>query len=77
MVKLYAPDPYESGSSVSHVDLETYSDTRTATSAGIGLMTPYIGQGSDKVDVLTKAIMKDLGYTLVPEPTSAATRTKQ
>ncbi len=75
MVKLYAPDPYEPGSSISHVDLETYRDTRTGTTEGLGLMTPYIGQGSDKVDVLTRAIMKDLGYQLRPD--SAATTRKQ
>jgi hypothetical protein len=62
MIKLYAPDPYQSGSSIAHVDQDTYADIRT------GLMTPIdFGAGSDKIDKLTLAIMKDMGYTLVPD----------
>jgi hypothetical protein len=69
MIKLYAPNPYEQGSSISHVDQETYSDFRT------GLMTPIdFGSGTDKIDTLTLAIMKDLGYTLVPNAVTARTR---
>ena len=69
MVKLYAPDPYEQGSSVSHVDQITYADFRT------GLMTPTdFGSGTDKIDTLTLAIMKDMGYKLVPNATTALTR---
>lgn len=69
MVKLYAPDPYEPGSSISHVDQDTYSDIKT------GLMTPSdFGSGSDKIDILTLAIMKDLGYTLVPNAVTARTK---
>ena len=30
MVKLYAPDPYEQGSSVAHVDQDTYADFKAA-----------------------------------------------
>jgi len=61
MVKLYAPNPYEAGSSVSHVDQNTYADVRT------GLMAPRdFGSGTDKIDTLTIGIMKDLGYGLVP-----------
>lgn len=66
MIKLYAPNPYEAGSSISHVDQETYADLRT------GVMTPRdFGGGTDKIDTLTLAIMKDLGYTLVPNATTA------
>jgi hypothetical protein len=62
MIKLYAPDPFQSGSSMSHVDQDTYADIRT------GLMTPIdFGAGSDKIDKLTLAIMKDMGYSLVPD----------
>lgn len=67
MIKLYAPDPYEPGSSISHVDQDTYADLKTGT------MTPRdFGGGTDKIDSLTIAIMKDLGYELVP---NAATTT--
>ena len=66
MVKLYAPNPYEYGSSVSHVDQETYANFKT------GLMTPLdFGSGTDKIDTLTLAIMKDLGYQLVPNAATA------
>lgn len=63
MVKLYAPSPYQKGSSVAHVDQETYADLKT------GLMVPVsFGEGSSVIDSLTLAIMKDLGYELVPPP---------
>ena len=66
MVKIYAPNPYERGSSISHVDQVTYADFKT------GLMTPTdFGSGTDKIDILTLGIMKDLGYTLVPNAVTA------
>lgn len=69
MIKLYAPDPYEPGSSISHVDLDTYSDFKT------GLMTPSdFGSGTDKIDILTLAILQDLGYALVPNAVTARTK---
>lgn len=69
MVKLYSPDPYEPGSSISHVDQDTYADFKT------GLMCPRdFGSGSDKIDILTLGIMKDLGYNLVPNATTARVR---
>ena len=70
MVRLYAPDPYEPGSSISHVDQDTYADFKT------GLMTPRdFGSGTDKIDILTLAIMEDMGYQLVPGAVTA--RVKQ
>lgn len=66
MIKLYAPDPYEPGSSVAHVDYDTYADFKT------GLMVPRdFGGGTDKIDILTLGIFKDLGYQLVPGATTA------
>ena len=68
MVKLYAPDPYEQGSSVSHVDQDTYADFKT------GLMTPQdFGSGTDKIDILTLGVMADMGYELVPNAVTART----
>ena len=68
MVKLYAPDPYEQGSSISHVDQDTYADIQ------VGLMTPRdFGAGSDTIDILTLGVMQDLGYTLVPQVIAAPT----
>ena len=70
MVKLYAPDPYEPGSSIAHVDQDTYADFKT------GLMTPRdFGSGTDKIDILTLGIMEDMGYKLVPGAVTA--RVKQ
>ena len=78
MVKLYAPTEFRKGSSIAHVDQDSYADVRT------GLMAPIdFGVVSDKIDILTQAIMKDLGYTLVANPpvpnpnSSIGTRTRQ
>lgn len=69
MVKLYAPDPYRKGASLAHVDQETYADIRT------GLMTPIgFGESTDKIDPLTLAILKDIGYTLVPDAVTTRVR---
>jgi hypothetical protein len=68
MLRLYAPDPYESGSSVGHFDQATYEDSRTV------LMTPIIVGSGDKIDSLTLAVMKDLGYQLVHGLTTTTTR---
>lgn len=69
MLKLYAPDRYLSGVSVSHVDQDSYADIRT------GLMTPIsFGDSTDKLDKLTIGVLKDLGYTIVPEPVTTLTR---
>lgn len=58
MVKLYAPAEWEPGSSISHVDQETYSDP------SVGLMRPNDvgGVGANVVDALTAAMLLDLGY---------------
>ena len=67
MVKLYAPNPYEQGSSTSHVDQDTYADFK------VGLMTPRdFGSGTDKIDILTLGILEDMGYQLVPGAVTAA-----
>jgi hypothetical protein len=66
MVKLFAPNPYEAGSSISHVDQATYSDFK------VGLMTPYdFGSGTDKIDILTIGILQDLGYRIEPNAVTA------
>lgn len=68
MVKLYAPDPFEPGSSIAHVDQDTYADFKT------GLMAPRdFGSGTDKIDILTLAIMADMGYTLIEGAETART----
>jgi hypothetical protein len=60
MIKLYAPLTYEQGSSISHVDQDTYADFKT------GLMTPRdFGSGTNKIDILTLGIMQDMGYKVM------------
>lgn len=68
MVKLYAPDPYEPGSSIAHLDQDSCADFKT------GLMTPRdFGSGTNKIDILTLGIMADIGYLLVPGAVTART----
>ena len=67
MVRLYAPDPYEYGSSISHLDQETYADVLT------GLMVPQdFGPDYAYVDRLALAIMADVGYVTNPAAIPAA-----
>jgi hypothetical protein len=68
-VKLHAPDPYEQGSSVSHVDQETYSQVE------VGLMTPgAFGASANLIDILTLGILADLGYQVAPPEGAVTTR---
>lgn len=55
--KLYAPNPYEPGSSIYHLDLFTYFNTRDA------LMTPQVSRGAVIHDLgLARDILYDLGW---------------
>ena len=57
LVKLYAPGSWVQGSSLSHVDQNTYADVN------VGLMTPSsFGAASSQVDGLTASILVDIGY---------------
>ncbi len=60
-VPIYAPDPYQPGSSLSHVD--------EGWLGGL-LMSPSIGtmQMNRDVSDLEWAMMTDMGWTVVPEP---------
>jgi len=67
MVRLYAPDPYEHGSSISHLDQATYADVLT------GLMVPQdFGPDYAYVDRLALGIMADVGYVTNPAAIPAA-----
>ncbi|TDO14297.1 hypothetical protein EV580_2424 [Mycobacterium sp. BK086] len=67
-VPLYTPNPWESGSSMSHLDDDTF----------VGSLEKLMNAASDTglgVRVLSAAeigIMKDLGYTMVSQSTGAA-----
>lgn len=66
LVPIYAPSTYEQGSSLSHLDEATFSNT---------LMTPFIasGQSVRSVSDLEVAMMKDMGWDVIPEPSTAVT----
>lgn len=67
-VPLYTPSPWESGSSMSHLDDDTFTgsieklmNAASDTGVGVRILSP--------VEI---AIMKDLGYTMVSQSTGAA-----
>lgn len=62
-VPIYAPNPYEDGSSLSHLDQDTFPNA---------LMSPYISLGAmgrSPTD-LEWAMMRDMGWSVAPEPGS-------
>lgn len=60
-VPVYAPNPFEPGSSLVHLDESTFDGL---------MMTPAIatGQMARTVSDLEWAMMKDMGWSVVPEP---------
>ncbi len=56
--KVYAPTPWEGGSSIAHLDLATYLNTPNS------LMTPKIGLGEARHDpgAVTLGILRDIGW---------------
>ncbi len=63
--KIYAPNPYESGSSVSHLDETTFSPPPdgTAPNANDELMTPFSSANTHNPGAVVTGIMKDLGWS--------------
>jgi hypothetical protein len=64
-VAVYAPATYSAGSSLSHVDEATYP---------LDLMSPSIalGQSARTPSQRDVAILKDIGWNIVPEPSTFA-----
>ncbi|XCI60173.1 hypothetical protein MPNTM1_01295 [Mycolicibacterium parafortuitum] len=62
LVRIYTPNPLEPGSSLTHLDLQTFRHL---------MMSPELafGPGVRTLSVLELAIMRDLGYTVVPVTT--------
>lgn len=60
-VPIYAPSPYQPGSSLSHLDETLLSDSLMSPSFGTGQMIREVSE-------LEWAIMEDLGWSTVPEP---------
>jgi hypothetical protein len=72
-VRLYAPNPWQAGSSISHLDETVY-----AAGDPNSLMTPQLGQSEAIHDpgAITRGIFADLGWTLSGNPATATpTRT--
>jgi hypothetical protein len=68
LVPLFTPNPWESGSSVSHLDDATFTDAnqkmmnaKTDTGLGIRVLSP-----------VELGILKDLGFTVVPQTSTVA-----
>jgi hypothetical protein len=66
--KLYAPSPWEPGSSVSHLDLDTYDGTAHA------LMRPALSNGSSihNPGAITLGMFKDMGWSSTSSDTPIA-----
>ncbi len=60
--QIYAPDPYEAGSSVSHLDEGTYGDE---------LMSPYYSGPDHKVSAVELGLLEDMGWDSFPIPADA------
>jgi hypothetical protein len=58
--RLYAPNPFQPGSSASHLDEATFGAGNPNS-----LMTPQIGQGERIVDpgTITLGVLDDVGWT--------------
>lgn len=62
-VQMYAPSPYEPGSSVSHLDEATYSTLTLGPSLSGNLIT-------HEFDPIELGLFADLGWATIPEPSS-------
>ncbi len=67
-VQIYSPDPYESGSSGSHTDDNTF----TGVNQLLMNAASETGQGIRTLSAIELGILKDLGYNVVPEPSTYA-----
>jgi hypothetical protein len=71
LVPIYAPSPFAEGSSLAHLDEDTFSTALMTPQIGIGGLTPIIRAPN----ALEWAMMRDMGWQIgppVPEPSSIA-----
>jgi len=66
-VPLYTPNPWESGSSVTHTDDATFTGVKTQLMNALA----DTGKGIRTLSAVELAIFKDLGYTVAPVPATA------
>jgi len=69
LVPLYTPSPWESGSSVTHLDDSTFTGAKTQLMNAMA----DTGRGIRVLSAIELGILKDLGYTVVPAPATAST----
>ena len=69
LVPLYTPSPWESGSSVTHLDDLTFTGAKTQLMNAMA----DTGRGIRVLSGIELGILKDLGYTVVPAPATAST----
>jgi VCBS repeat-containing protein len=69
LVPLYTPSPWESGSSVSHMDDSTFTGAKSQ------LMNALADTGKNirAISAIELGILKDIGYTVIPAPATAST----
>jgi hypothetical protein len=68
LVSLYTPGAWESGSSASHL----YDRVFTGSNRKLMNAQVYSGQGIRTLSPVELGILADLGYTIAPQPGSAA-----
>ena len=67
LVPLYTPSPWESGSSISHLDDDTFVGVnRRMMNAKV-----RVSRGIRDLSALELAILADLGYTVAPQSSAA------
>jgi hypothetical protein len=71
-VPLYTPNPWESGSSMSHLDDDYYNGSTAARAEKLMNAASDTGLGVRTLSAIEIGIMKDLGYTMVSQSTGAA-----
>ncbi len=63
--RIFAPNPFQPGSSTSHLDEATYSGANE-------MMTPRASQATHEFGPIARAMLADFGYRMTPEWSNAA-----
>jgi VCBS repeat-containing protein len=69
LVPLYTPNPWESGSSVTHLNDSTFTGAKSQLMNAMA----DTGKGIRAISAIELGILKDLGYTVIPAPAAAST----
>ncbi len=65
LVPLYSPNPFQSASSIHHLDDASFTNPDAIMEASV-----FTGPSPRTLNAVEQGILQDLGYTVVPEPTS-------